>query len=217
MLGAGRWRRAAQEGRSGPAGPGARGKETADAMEPTIEEIDLAARVDDALAVQAVAFGLADEEIAIRRQIVLRHAGYPGVRSFGALTPAGRLVGFGYGMPNDRAHWWSTVIEPYLVHAGHGDWLDGVFGVTELHVLPAFQGRGIGRALIIRLTDGVAEDRSILSAIDTSSPARRLYRSLGYTDLARPVFFPSAPSPYVVMGAHLPLAGAREQAAPRHG
>jgi GNAT superfamily N-acetyltransferase len=174
-------------------------------MKPVIEPLDLAARVDDALAVQALAFGLSDEEIAIRRQIVLRHTTYRGVRAFGAFARGGRLVGFGYGMPNDRSHWWSTVIEPYLVDAGHGDWLDGVFGVTELHVLPAFQGRGLGRTLITRLTEGVTEDRSILSAIDTPSPARRLYHSLGYMDLARPVYFPSAPSPYVVMGAHLPL------------
>ena len=32
--------------------------------------------------------------------------------------PTGRLVGFVYGMPNDRAHWWSTVVEPYLRATG---------------------------------------------------------------------------------------------------
>ena len=37
------------------------------------------------------------------------------------------------------------------------------------------------------------------------SPARGLYRSLGYEDLARQVLFPSAPRPYAVMGAPLPL------------
>ena len=47
--------------------------------------------------------------------------------------------------------------------------------------------------------------RSILSAIDTDSPARGLYHSLGYQDLARQVLFPSAPKPYAVMGAPLPL------------
>ena len=108
-------------------------------------------------------------------------------------------------MPNDRAHWWSTVVEPYLRGEGHDDWLDDSFVITELHVHPAFQRRGIGRALITRITDGAAEPRSILSAIDTESPARRLYRSLGYQDLARRVLFPSAPSPYAVMGAPLPL------------
>lgn len=174
-----------------------------------IGPIDLAARVDDALAVQALAFGLTDDEIVVRRQIVLRHTGCPGLRALGAFGPEGRLVGFGYGMPNDRAHWWSTVIEPYLVRAGYGDWLDDAFGVTELHVLPAHQARGLGRRLITGLTDGVPQPRSILSAIDEPSRARRLYHALGYVELARRVRFPSASTPYAVMGAYLPLARPR--------
>jgi ribosomal protein S18 acetylase RimI-like enzyme len=167
--------------------------------------LDLAARVDEALAVQAVAFGLTDDEVGVRRHIVLRHAGAPGVRALGATTPRGRLVGFVYGMPNDRTQWWSTVVEPYLRRTGNAGWLDDAFAITELHVHPAYQKHGIGRKLITAITDAAAEPRSILSAIDTESPARALYRSLGYRDLARHVLFPSAPSPYVVMGAPLPL------------
>jgi ribosomal protein S18 acetylase RimI-like enzyme len=170
-----------------------------------IGPLDLAARVDEALAVQAVGFGLTREEVRVRRHIVLRHLTSPGARAYGATTPTGRLVGFVYGMPNQRTHWWSTVVEPYLRSAGLDDWLDDVFVITELHVSPAYQNRGIGRALITTITDGAAQPRSILSAIDIESPARHLYRSLGYRDLARPVLFPSAPSPYAVMGAPLPL------------
>lgn len=178
-------------------------------MDAVIGPIDLASRVHEVLAVQAAAFGLTDEEVAIRIQVVLRHASYPGVRAFGAFTPDRRLVGFGYGMPNDRSHWWSTVIEPYLARTGNEHWLDDSFGVTELHVLPAYQARGLGRALITRLTDGVAQPRSILSAVEGPSPARRLYHSLGYMDLAHSVRFLSAPTLYVVMGARLPLRGPR--------
>ncbi|MFD1832957.1 MULTISPECIES: GNAT family N-acetyltransferase [Streptomyces] len=167
--------------------------------------LDLAARVDEALAVQAVAFGLTDDEVGVRRHIVLRHAAVPGARALGATTPEGRLVGFVYGMPNDRAQWWSTVVEPYLRREGNAEWLDNAFVITELHVHPAYQKRGIGRELITAITDTAEEPRSILSAIDTESPARALYRSLGYRDLARNVLFPSAPSPYAVMGAPLPL------------
>ncbi|KUJ64089.1 acetyltransferase [Streptomyces albus subsp. albus] len=167
--------------------------------------LDLAARVDDALAVQAVAFGLTDEEVGVRRHIVLRHLTSPGARALGATTATGRLVGFVYGMPNDRTQWWSTVVEPYLRATGEEHWLDDSFVVTELHVHPAYQNRGIGRRLITTITDGAGLPRSILSAIDTETPARALYRALGYRDLARRVLFPSAPSPYAVMGAALPL------------
>ncbi len=76
--------------------------------------VDLAARIDEALAVQALAFGLSDDEVEVRRHIVDRHLLQPGACALGALTGYGRLVGFVYGMPNDRTHWWSTVVEPYL-------------------------------------------------------------------------------------------------------
>ncbi|MFE9255990.1 GNAT family N-acetyltransferase [Streptomyces sp. NPDC006879] len=170
-----------------------------------IGALDLAARVDEALAVQAVAFGLSPEEVGVRRHIVQRHMACPGARALGAVTAGGRLAGFVYGMPNDRLHWWSTVVEPYLRADGLGGWLDDSFAITELHVHPEFQGRGIGRSLITKITDTAEQPRSILSAIDTESPARRLYHALGYTDLARRVYFPSAPQPYAVMGAVLPL------------
>lgn len=170
-----------------------------------IGPLDLAARVDEALRVQAVAFGLSEEEVGIRRYIVQRHMTCRGARALGAFAEDGALAGFVYGMPNDRTHWWSTIVEPYLRAGGHEDWLDGSFVITELHVHPGFQGHGVGRALITALTDDAAEPRSILSAIDTESPARGLYRALGYTDLARQVHFPSASLPYAVMGAVLPL------------
>ncbi|MFF2081872.1 GNAT family N-acetyltransferase [Kitasatospora sp. NPDC058162] len=170
----------------------------------TIGAIDLAAWAPQALEVQAVAFGLTPEEVAVRLHIVGRHARQPGVIAFGAMS-GGRLVGFGYGMPNQRDHWWSTVIEPYLTARGYEDWLDGVFAVTELHVLPEFQGQGVGSRLIRLLCEGSGLDRSILSAIDAETPARRLYRALGYRDLARAVRFPATDRLYAVMGAQLPL------------
>ncbi|GHB76610.1 acetyltransferase [Streptomyces cirratus] len=170
-----------------------------------IGPLDLAGRVDEALRVQAVAFGLSDEEVGIRRYIVQRHMTCRGARALGAYTDDGALAGFVYGMPNDRDHWWSTVVEPYLRAGDNEGWLDGSFVITELHVHPGFQGHGVGRELITRITDAAAEPRSILSAIDTDSPARALYRALGYTDLARRVYFPSASLPYAVMGAPLPL------------
>ncbi|MFI1280787.1 MULTISPECIES: GNAT family N-acetyltransferase [unclassified Streptomyces] len=171
-----------------------------------IGPLDLAARVDEALRVQAVAFGLSEEEVGIRRYIVQRHMACRGARALGAFAEDGALTGFVYGMPNDRTHWWSTIVEPYLRAGGHEAWLDGSFVITELHVHPGFQGHGVGRGLITALTDDAAEPRSILSAIDTESPARGLYRALGYTDLARQVHFPSASLPYAVMGATLPLS-----------
>ncbi|WP_370088033.1 GNAT family N-acetyltransferase [Streptacidiphilus sp. MAP12-16] len=176
----------------------------------TIEPFDLAGRAAEALAVQAAAFGLTSEEVSVRLQIVGRHALAPGVRAFGAVARSrpgdfGQLVGFGYGMPNDRSHWWSSVIEPHLEANGNGFWLDDSFSVTELHVHPEYQGLGLGRRLITTLCASTQLPRTILSAIDRETPARSLYRSLGYRDLARHVMFPNTAVPYAVMGAPLPF------------
>lgn len=174
-----------------------------------ITAIDLASRAGELLDIQALAFGLTDDDIAVRRHIVARHASYPGVRAYGAQLAAGpqrgRMVGFGYGMPNNRTHWWSTIIQPYLEQAGNAAWLDDAFAVTELHVLPSYQQQGLGRALITRLCQSSDCSRSILSAVQDATPARRLYHALGYVDLATSVHFPGADHPYVVMGARLPL------------
>ncbi|KAB8161630.1 GNAT family N-acetyltransferase [Streptomyces sp. 3MP-14] len=186
--------------------PGSPGGSPGAAHDVVVGPLDLAARVDEALAIQAEAFGLSQDEMNVRHHIVLRHLATPGASALGAtVRSTGRLVGFVYGMPNDRTQWWSSVVEPYLRATGNEDWLDDSFTITELHVLPECQGRGIGRRLITGLTDQAGQARSILSAIDTESPARALYRRLGYRDLARRVLFPAAPRPYAVMGAPLPL------------
>ena len=75
-----------------PASP--RGSGTPDIV---VGPLDLAARVDEALAVQALAFGLSQDEIDVRRHIVLRHLDHPRARALGATTADGRLVGFVYG------------------------------------------------------------------------------------------------------------------------
>jgi ribosomal protein S18 acetylase RimI-like enzyme len=46
----------------------------------------------------------------------------------------------------------------------------------------------------------------LLSTRDADTPARRLYRGTGFTDLLTAFrFFPGGEPPYAVMGAELPL------------
>jgi ribosomal protein S18 acetylase RimI-like enzyme len=162
-----------------------------------IAAFDLVSRADDAVAVQAAALGPAGPD---RASIFTRHATYPDFRAFGAFdaaTAAGarnvqfdaRLVGFGYGTACLPGQWWHDQIRPALVRAGHGRWLDGAFAVTELHVLPEYQGRGIGRDLLTRLLDGLPS----------------LYRHLGFVDLVTGFRFPMQEQPYALMAAPLPL------------
>jgi ribosomal protein S18 acetylase RimI-like enzyme len=91
-------------------------------------------------------------------------------------------------------------------------WLDDSFEVAEVHVRPRYQQRGIGRQMLHRLTGGLTERTAVLSTMDRESPARRLYRSLGFTDLLTRYQFAGVAESYAVMGAALPLLTARSSA-----
>jgi len=85
-------------------------------------------------------------------------------------------------------------------------WVDDSFEVAELHVAPDHQGHGIGAGVLLRLTSGRPERTALLSTRDADTPARRLYRGTGFTDLLTEFrFFPGGEPPYAVMGAELPL------------
>ena len=86
-----------------------------------------------------------------------------------------------------------------------------------MHVDPAYQARGIGRRMLLELTRERPERTALLSTRDALTPARRLYRSLGFTDLLTDFVFPGGGPPYAVMGAVLPLADASGQAAGASG
>jgi ribosomal protein S18 acetylase RimI-like enzyme len=86
--------------------------------------------------------------------------------------------------------------------------------VPELHVLPTYQGMGIGRELLLRLTSVRPERTAVLSTADAESLARRLYRGVGFTDLLTGFRFSGAEPPYAVMGAALPLLAAPRSAKP---
>ena len=71
---------------------------------------------------------------------------------------------------------------------------------------PDHQGHGIGASVLLRLTSGRPERTALLSTRDADTPARRLYRGTGFTDLLTAFrFFPGGEPPYAVMGAELPL------------
>ena len=88
-------------------------------------------------------------------------------------------------------------------------WLADSLEIAEVHVHPDFHRRGIGRSLVLGLAEGRGERTAVLSTQDADSPARRLYRGLGFADLLTGYRFPGTPVPYAVMGAALPLRARR--------
>ena len=82
------------------------------------------------------------------------------------------------------------------------------FELTELHINPKAQGRGLGEALTRRLLAGRDESHVLLSTPEIngeSNRAWRLYRRLGFTDVIRGYHFAGDPRPFAILGRSLPL------------
>lgn len=168
------------------------------------------------VAVYAAAMNPPDRTLSGREAIMDRHAASPGFRGLTALVD-GRVAGFTYGFHGENGQWWHDMVAAALAtrsggsSAGFGDteapcaWLDDSFEIAELHVLPPWQGQGIGRSLLLSLAAGRPERTAVLSTADAPTRARRLYRGVGFTDLLTDFRFSGGEPPYAVMGATLPL------------
>ena len=180
--------------------------------EPTVCELspgEFTARLDQLLAVYAAAMRPPAETLPGRRSIMAGHAAYPGFRALTVDGPGGP-VAFGYGFRGAAGQWWHDTVARGLSDASGAAaaaaWLDDCIEVAELHVVPGYQGRGLGGTVLQRLTSGRQERTAVLSTRDALTRARRLYRGVGFTDLLTGfAFFPGGEPPYAVMGAELPL------------
>jgi ribosomal protein S18 acetylase RimI-like enzyme len=171
---------------------------------------DFLAGVGQFLAIYAAAMGARDDELPSRQAIMERHTGNPGFRAIAVHSgKPSRIVAFTYGFHGQPGQWWHDVVRSGITTrdgaAASDSWLADVLEIAEVHVHPQFQARGIGRRMILALTSGRGERTALLSTRDDQTPARHLYRSLGFTDLLTEFLFPGGGPPYAVMGAELPL------------
>jgi ribosomal protein S18 acetylase RimI-like enzyme len=183
---------------------------------------DFLASIDDFLAVYAAAMGADAAELPSRRAIMERHSGSPDFRALAVTAGSpGRVVAFSYGFRGLPGQWWHDVVRAGIsVMAGLPTaslWLDDVLEVAEVHVHPEYQARRIGRRMMLTLTASRSERTAVLSTRDALTPARRLYRSLGFADLLTDFVFPGGGPPYAVMGAELPLLSAGTAGGPLEG
>jgi ribosomal protein S18 acetylase RimI-like enzyme len=179
------------------------------------------AAIGQFVAVYAAAMNPPDRMLAGRESILDRHSANPGFRALAAHT-GHVLAGFTYGFHGEPGQWWHDMVAGALAilpvasgAPGAAAWLTDSFEVAELHVLPAYQGTGIGRTLLMRLVSGRPERTAVLSTRDAESRARRLYRGLGFTDLLTGFRFSGGEPPYAVMGAMLPLRAGTPPLSPR--
>ncbi|GAB2461678.1 GNAT family N-acetyltransferase [Jatrophihabitans fulvus] len=164
-----------------------------------------AAHVADAMSIYVQAMGYPEHTGTQRAVSARKHADHEGFACRAAVTDDGVLVGFGYGYTTSPGQWWHDLVRRAISREQHEAWLHDAFELSELHVLPEYQGRGIGRRLLVSLAEGLPHTALLLSTPDSDTRAFRLYRDLGFGDLARNYLFPGDARPFAVLGARLPL------------
>lgn len=123
------------------------------------------------------------------------------------------LLGVAYGYPGAPGQWWQQQVALGLQRGGSppeeiARLMDSYFELTELHIHPRAQGRGLGEALARRLLAGRPEKNVLLSTPETTGEpnrAWRLYRRLGFTDVIRRYHFAGDPRAFAILGRELPL------------
>lgn len=123
------------------------------------------------------------------------------------------LLGIAYGYCGAPDQWWQQQVVSGLHRIGvPADEIcrltSNYFELTELHIHPSAQGRGLGEALARRLLAGRSESQVLLSTpeiIGEANRAWRLYRRLGFTDVIRGYHFAGDPRAFAILGRSLPL------------
>lgn len=123
------------------------------------------------------------------------------------------LLGVAYGYPGAPGQWWQQQVVLGLQRGGLpadeiARLMNSYFELTELHIHPRAQGRGLGEALARRLLANRDERNVLLStpeANDEANRAWRLYRRLGFTDVIRRYHFAGDPRAFAILGRQLPL------------
>jgi ribosomal protein S18 acetylase RimI-like enzyme len=191
---------------------------------------DMERRLGDALGVYVDAMryprGTENQRAAMWLEHIRRHGwqGVAVVEADAAEAPRGEvpsaaelstapLLGVAYGYPGAPGQWWQQQVIMGLQRAGLpppeiARLMNSYFELTELHIHPRAQGRGLGEALARRLLAGRDEHNVLLSTPETNDEpnrAWRLYRRLGFTDIVRRYHFAGDPRAFAILGRTLPL------------
>ena len=126
---------------------------------------------------------------------------------------AAPLLGVAYGYCGAPDQWWQQQVVAGLHRVGADrtritELMTSYFELTELHIHPRAQGRGLGEALARRLLSDRREAHVLLSTPEINGEANRawrLYRRLGFSDVIRGYHFAGDPRPFAILGRSLPL------------
>ncbi|MDQ4010020.1 MAG: GNAT family N-acetyltransferase [Actinomycetota bacterium] len=182
-----------------------RAREPAQLAELTAEQLRV--RLDEALRIYVTAMRYPPGTARHRSPMWLEHmlrAGWLCMAAFEGDV----LVGIAYGYRGAPGQWWHDEVHRGLVQvnpAAAQRHLTEYFELTELHVHPRAQGRGIGQALITELLSRADAPRVLLSTPEGPTRAWRLYRRIGFIDLLRNYHFTGDSRAFAVLSRTLPL------------
>lgn len=164
-------------------------------------------RLDEALQIYVTAMRYPPGTARHRSPMWLEHMVRAGWRSVGAFKGE-HMVGIAYGYLGASGQWWHDEVQRGLamINPAAAVCLTNYFELTELHVHPDTQGRGVGQTLLTELLTGVDAARVLLSTPEGPSRAWRLYRRTGFTDLLRNYRFTGDSRLFAVLGRSLPLS-----------
>jgi len=161
-------------------------------------------RIPELIDVYLVAMGYPTELAGPRSVLWEEHSRRSGFGCVAAAASDDVICGLAYGYRGAPGQWWySEVLRG--VRPASADQLADFFELTELHIHPARQGRGLGETLLRSLASDRPERRILLSTPEGENRAWRLYRRLGFTDVLRDYRFTGDPRPFGVLGTDLPL------------
>ncbi|GAC1400413.1 MAG: GNAT family N-acetyltransferase [Mycobacterium sp.] len=131
----------------------------------------------------------------------------------GATLVAAPMLGVAYGYCGAPDQWWQQQVVQGLYRVGAdrmriAELMTSYFELTELHIAPRAQGRGLGEALARRLLADRGEAHVLLSTPEINGEANRawrLYRRLGFDDVIRGYHFAGDPRAFAILGRPLPL------------
>ncbi len=182
----------------------------------------LRARLHDALAVYVAAMDYPHGTEHHRAPMWTEHTHRVGWQAVAAVVPEDNgefdlrrspIVAIAYGYRGGPHQWWQQQVHAGMRRAGWPEpaaarLLDDYFELTELHVHPSAQGRGIGATLLQRLLRDRPEQAVLLSTPEVGEEdnrAWRLYRRMGFRDVLRDFVFAGDNRRFGILGRSLPL------------
>ena len=124
------------------------------------------------------------------------------------------IAGFAYGFLGAPDTWWDKQLRRALAASGgptpeQEEILHNYFELAEIHVLPAKQGHGLGRALLEALAWNLPARYILLSTPEVPNEANSafgLYRKMGFGDFLRDLHYPADSRPFAILQSTVPLA-----------